>query len=305
MKYLRFVDDVGKHLAVEHGAEYAVVPSYNDLINALEDRVDLVELGKFAITEGVIANLHPSDIIAPLDPPTMRDSMCFHEHIGNCRPGEFDQKHRQVPAFYLSNPNAVLGPYDDVSISPGSKQFDYELEVCAVIGQPCSNVPHEQASDYIAGYTMYIDWSARDLQMREMAFGLGPGKGKDSATTIGPKFVTADEFQCLATDKGFDICMTASINRRRIATGNWKTIDWSFADVVAYTSRGTSLAPGDVLGSGTVGWGCLLEFFRSAPDKFPGWLKPGDVVEMSVDLIGTTRQVIRESMPFYPLSSGF
>lgn len=305
MKYVRYVNASGCWLAVEDGeGGYAPVPKYRDLIVALNDGVDLPTLGADALKKAARIKIKREQIIAPISPPSMRDCMCFHEHIRNCL-GDFDERHEKFPAFYLSNHAGVIGPYDDVAISPGCEQFDYELEICAVIGQRCYNVPPSKAQSLIAGYTMYVDWSARDLQMYEMAVGLGPAKGKDSAITLGPKFVTADEFESRSAGKGFDIEMTARVNGKAISKGNWKTINWSFADVLAYTSRGTTLVPGDVLGSGTVGRGCLFELYKSAPDEFPGWLKPGDVVELSVDLIGATRQVVRESDVLHPLSSGF
>jgi 2-keto-4-pentenoate hydratase/2-oxohepta-3-ene-1,7-dioic acid hydratase in catechol pathway len=247
------------------------------------------------------------ELVAPFRPPSMRDAMCFHEHIRNCAlDGEaLDERHSLFPAFYFSNPAAVLGPYDDVPIAPGSEQYDYELEIGAVIGRRGHNIHPADAEGYIAGYTIYIDWSARDVQFNEMGLRLGPAKGKDTATTLGPVLVTADELEPHRTTKGFDLAMTASVNGTEISTGNWATIDWSFADVIAYTSRGTTLLPGDVLGSGTVGWGCLFEHFQTKAPSFPGWLKPGDVVEMHVDGIGDTKQTIRAAETTHPLSSGW
>lgn len=245
-------------------------------------------------------------ITAPFRPPSMRDSMCFHEHIRNCNlSSEFDERHAQFPTFYIANPTATIGPFDDAHIGPGSEMFDYELEVAAVIGKEGYNIRPEDADDYIIGYTMYIDWSSRDVQFTEMALGLGPAKGKDTATTLGPTLVTKEEFEPLRKNKGFDIGMRASVNGKQISQGNWSTIDWSFDDVIAYTSRGTTLVPGDVLGSGTVGRGCLYEHFQLESPEFPGWLKPGDVVEMHVDLIGDTRQTVAAAAPKHLLSSGW
>ena len=242
---------------------------------------------------------------APFRPPSMRDSMCFHEHIQNARGSkEIDERHSKYPAFYFSNPAAVVGPYDDVPISPGCENFDYELEVAAVIGKAGSNIPPEDAAEHIVGYTIYGDWSARDLQMDEMTLGLGPAKGKDGATTLGPVLVTADELEPFREGKGFNLTMTASINGEQITAGNWATINWSFDDVVAYTSRGTTLVTGDVLGSGTVGRGCLLEYFRIDPDGFRGWLQPGDEVVLEVERIGHIQQKIIAGPAKYPLSSG-
>ena len=231
--------------------------------------------------------------------------MCFHEHIRNCMGGEIDARHLLYPTFYISNSAAVIGPFDDVKIAPRSEQYDYELEVAAVIGTAGHNIRPQDAEAHIAGYTMYIDWSARDVQFDEMNLRLGPAKGKDTATTLGPLFVTKDEFEPLRKNKGFDVTMTVRVNGRQVSSGNWSTIDWTFSDVIAYTSRGTTLSPGDVLGSGTVGLGCLFEHYQTKSPAFQGWLQPGDVVEMKVDLIGTTKQTVIAADEHYPLSSGW
>lgn len=246
-----------------------------------------------------------AQIGALLRPPSMRDSMCFHEHIRNGRgTQDIDERHSRYPTFYFSNPAGVIGANDDVAVSPGCEQFDYELEVAAVIGKAGTNIAPEDAASYIAGYTIYCDWSARDLQMDEMTLGLGPAKGKDGATTLGPVLVTADELEPYRKGKGFDLAMTVAINGEPFSAGNWSTINWSFDDVVAYTSRGTHLVPGDVLGSGTVGRGCLLEHFRIDPDAFRGWLTPGDEVVLEIEQIGQLRQKIVPQLERHPLSSG-
>ncbi|MGC3971855.1 MAG: fumarylacetoacetate hydrolase family protein [Pirellulales bacterium] len=290
------LDDAGVH-------EYSGPESLLELIGTGND--GLSAAGEEALRQPGV-DVTSLEIVAPFQPPSMRDSMCFHEHIRNCNLGaEFDERHRQFPAFYFSNPAATIGPFDDAHIGPGSQMFDYELEVAAVIGKRGSNIRAEDAQEYIIGYTMYIDWSSRDVQFNEMQMLLGPAKGKDTATTLGPTLVTKDEFEPLRKNKGFDIAMRASINGRQISEGNWSTIDWTFDDVIAYTSRGTTLVPGDILGSGTVGRGCLYEHYRLDPSEFHGWLKPGDIVEMHIDLIGDTRQTVVAAAPRHPLSSGW
>ncbi len=275
--------------------------------------VELLAAGSNALTAaGTDALNKPHETIAwdsarikgLLHPPSMRDSMCFHEHIRNARGSDIDERHRRYPAFYFSNPASVIGPYDDVSISPGCEQFDYELEVAAVIGTAGSNIRPQDAAKHIAGYTIYCDWSARDVQMDEMTVGLGPAKGKDGATTLGPVLVTADELEPYRKGKGFNLAMTVAINGQPFSAGNWSTIDWSFDDVIAYTSRGTHLVPGDVLGSGTVGRGCLLEHFRMDLAGFRGWLTPGDEVVLEVEKIGQLRQKVVPPVERHPLSSG-
>ena len=236
-----------------------------------------------------------------LTPPSLRDSMCFHQHIRNCRPTEVEPRHQQYPIFYFSNPQSVVGARDEVRISPESRKFDYELEVGAVIGVGGENLTPEQAEASIAGYTIFCDWSARDLQRERLVM----IKGKDGATTLGPVLVTKDEIEHRRAGKGFDLAMTVTRNGAPFSAGNWSTIDWAFADIVSYASRGTRLVPGDVIGSGTVGWGCLLEYDISAPERFPGWLTPGDRVEFEVELIGRLDHTIAAPLPWHPLSSGF
>ncbi|MFE2715289.1 fumarylacetoacetate hydrolase family protein [Streptomyces mirabilis] len=241
-------------------------------------------------------------VIRPLlRPPALRDAMCFNEHIRNCRPGELDPRHSRYPYFWFGNPAAILGARDDVRIFPESEKFDYELEIGAVIGTEGENLSPEEAEAAIVGYTVFCDWSARDLQ-RERLVAI---KGKDGATTLGPVMVTKDEIEHRRAGKGFDLAMSVTRNGEVFTTGNWSSIDWSFGDIVSYVSRGTRIVPGDVIGSGTVGWGCLLEHAVSAPDTFPGWLKPGDRVELEVELIGRLQHRITEPVPWHPLSSGF
>lgn len=257
-------------------------------VHALDDPVEVVDVDEVRI--------------APLlTPPSIRDSMCFHEHIRNCRPTEVEPRHEQWPVFYFGNPQSVIGAGDDVRISPESLKFDYELEVGAVIGAVGENLTPEEAEGIIAGYTIFIDWSARDLQRERLVM----IKGKDGATTLGPVLVTADELEHRRHGKGFDLAMTVTRNGTKFSSGNWSTINWSFADIVSYVSRGTRLVPGDVIGSGTVGWGCLLEYDISAPDRFPGWLTPGDHVAFEVESIGRLEHTIVESLPCHPLSSGY
>ncbi len=196
---------------------------------------------------------------------------------------ELDPTWYEIPVFSFTNPAAVLGPHDDVAISPGSAVFDYELEVAAVIGTPGSDLAPAEAAAHIAGYTILCDWSARDLQMREMKLGLGPAKGKDSATTLGPYLVTPDELG------GLDLAMTAAVNGRAYSAGRLSDLYWSFAQLIAYASRGTRLVPGEVIGSGTVGTGCILELSRVHGAGAYPWLAAGDEVRLAVQGLGAQR----------------
>lgn len=244
-------------------------------------------------------------ILAPVAPTSVRDTMSFHEHISNGSGGVVDPRHSFFPAFYFTNPAAIIGPDDTVPMAPKSERFDFELEIGAVVGITGRNLPPDTAESHIIGYTTFIDWSARDLQYEEMQLRLGPAKGKDTATTLGPCLTTADAFEERRSGKSFDIGMRASVNGRVITQGNWSTIDWSFADILAYVSRGTTVRAGDVIGTGTVGRGCLSEHYKTGSSLFQGWLRPGDIVEFDVDLIGSMRLTIGEADEVHPLSSGW
>ena len=305
MKFATYRDDAGTtHAAVLQDGQLYPVAGAASVLDLIGDGVEgLLDHGRSALDAATPVPVDSVRLEAPLRPPSLRDSMCFHEHIVNCM-GTVDPRHLQFPAFYLSNHAAVQGPADPVAISPGCEKFDYEMEVAAVIGRPGSNIRPQDARQHIVGYTMYIDWSARDLQFEEMEVRLGPAKGKDGATTLGPVLVSADELEPLRSGKGFDVTMSVAIDGVPISTGNWSTIDWSFDDVVAYTSRGTHLVTGDVLGSGTVGKGCLVEQRALNPDGFRGWLREGEVVTFEVDLIGRMDIPVAAALPRHPLSSG-
>jgi 2-keto-4-pentenoate hydratase/2-oxohepta-3-ene-1,7-dioic acid hydratase in catechol pathway len=238
-------------------------------------------------------------------PPSIRDFMAFEAHVRNTRgarglpvdPGWYER-----PVFYFSNPASVHGPHDDVAISPGSTRFDYELEVAAVIGREGSDLTPARAAEYIAGYLLLADWSARDIQFTEMAQMLGPAKGKDSATSFGPALVTADELAAHRQGQSFSLAMTATVNGVPYSAGNLADLHWSFGQMISYASRGTRVVPGDVIGSGTVGTGCILELSGlHGGDRYP-WLKPGDEVRLEAECLGAITARIRPSRPVIPLT---
>lgn len=278
--------------------------------------IDLLEQGDL-MEQGLRLQGSSHDIIAvadvdlrsPLQPRSIRDCAGFLQHLRNLSDAvgmPVDERHQQFPPFYFSNPNTRLGPYDDVPIAPDSAQFDFELEVAAVIGTRGSDICPEDAEAHIAGYMVFCDWSARDLQVNEMPLRLGPAKGKDTANTIGPYLVTPDELEPYRSRKAFDLEMTAYVNDQLVSRGRMNTIDWAMSDMIAYASRGTELRPGDVIGSGTVESGCLFEHFVMDPQHFRGWLQPGDVVRLAVDHIGELRHRIVSAPTVVPrLSSGY
>ena len=211
-------------------------------------------------------------LLAPVRrPPSVRDFYAFEEHVRNARAvtgrGEVVPEWYELPVFYFSNPAAIYGPDDEIPYPEGSQALDYELEVAAVIG----------ADGEIGGFTVMNDWSARDLQRKEMRVGLGPAKGKDFATSLGPVVVTPDELGDLRLE------MVARVNGEERSRGNLGDLYHSWEAILEHAARNTHLRPGDVIGSGTVGTGCILEHGDER------WLQPGDEVELEVERIGVLR----------------
>jgi fumarylacetoacetate (FAA) hydrolase len=211
------------------------------------------------------------DLRAPvLYPPSVRDFMAFEEHVANARRqrgSEVPAEWYEQPVFYFSNPAAIYGPEADVPYPDGTEELDYELECAAMIG----------VDGRIAGFTVMNDWSARDLQRREMRVGLGPAKGKDFATSFGPVLVTVDELDGSSGE------MIARVNGEERSRGNLSAMYHRWEALVAAASRNTKLRPGDLIGSGTVGNGCILEHGDGR------WLRRGDVVELEIEGIGVLR----------------
>ena len=209
-----------------------------------------------------------------LHPPSVRDFYAFEQHVKTAREArgaEVPKEWYEIPVFYFSNPAAIYGPEADVPYPEGTQELDYELEVAAIIG----------AEGRIGGFTVLNDWSARDLQRAEMRVGLGPAKGKDFATSLGPVVVTPDEFD------GSSAEMVARVNGEERSRGNLRDLFHSWDAIVAQATRNTVLRPGDVLGSGTVGTGCILEHGDGR------WLERGDTVELEVEGIGLLRNTVR------------
>ena len=224
---------------------------------------------------------------------SLRDFYAFEQHVKTCRvhrglamvPQWYD-----VPAFYFSNPIAIVGDGESVFAPQGSAALDYELELACVVGSAARNLAaDDSAMDCLAGFTIMNDWSARDLQRAEMAIGLGPSKSKDFATSLGPRLVPFAELRDCYRDGRLHLEMTAAVNGKEYSRGNAGSMYWTWPQILAHASRDTELRPGDVLGSGTVGTGCILEL---TPEAVGGWLKPGDVVELQIEHLGTLRNPI-------------
>lgn len=250
-----------------------------------------------------VSTVKNAQLLAPIpNPPSCRDAYAFRQHVATARRNrgvpmipEFDE----YPIFYFTNHNAIYGP-GDVSVELDHlHKLDFELEVAVVIGKRGKNISSSEADDYIAGFTIMNDLSARLLQMEEMKLNLGPAKGKDFATTIGPWLVTTDELETHKNDTPFgssyDLEMKAYHNGKQISLGNMKDMTWTFAEIIERASYGTEIYPGDVIGSGTVGTGCYLELNGTAAiqaneqgeDFTPTWLKSGDEMELGIDGLGT------------------
>ena len=262
-----------------------------------EGVLDLVRAGlPAALTAGQRALGEPAvpldavRLLPPLAPPTIRDFVAFEEHVAGIA-GEVVPEWYQAPTFYFTNPYALIGADDDVPVPPGCELLDFELEVAAVVGRDGSSLSPEQAREHVFGYTVLNDWSARDLQRREMKVMLGPAKGKDFATTLGPWLVTADELEPYRDDDGFlALDLRVSVNGELVGQDLLSNMGWPFEELIAYASRGTEVRAGDVLGSGTCGnGGCLAELWGRRGRIDPPPLRPGDVVELAVEGIGVVR----------------
>ncbi|HTM00480.1 MAG TPA: fumarylacetoacetate hydrolase family protein [Candidatus Omnitrophota bacterium] len=224
-------------------------------------------------------------------PPTVRDFYAFETHVKNARarrgltvPPEW----YEAPVFYFSNPGALIGDGSTVVRPATSKALDYELEIAAVVGKRARDVAPDEWRSVVAGFTILNDWSARDVQRKEMAVGLGPAKGKDFATSLGPALVTLDELterMRAAPGAGdrLDLAMEARVNGKTLSRANAKEMQFTFGQMIARASADVYLFPGDVIGSGTAGNGCLLEL---GPETHP-WLEPGDTVTLEIERLGT------------------
>lgn len=225
---------------------------------------------------------------APLSSaPSLRDFYAFEQHVSTAmanRGREVPPEWYQIPVFYFSNPNSILGPGEAVTAPAASQELDYELELAAVIGLPGRDIPADKALEHIFGFTIFNDWSARDLQRQEMKVGLGPAKGKDFASSLGPAIVTPDELAPFTAGRPgvYNLEMTASVNGEERSRGNWADIYYSFGELIARASQDVVLQPGDIIGSGTVGTGCLLELTKG---KGP-WLQSGDEVVLEIEQLG-------------------
>jgi fumarylacetoacetate (FAA) hydrolase len=247
------------------------------------------------------------NLLAPITKATScRDGYAFRQHVAAARRNrgvpmipEFDQ----YPIFYFTNHNAITGPGNIYCMPDHFKKLDFELEVAIVIGKQGRNIKAKDADSYIAGLTIMNDMSARTLQMEEMLLNLGPAKGKDFSTTIGPWLVTLDELKnyetsCKPNHTGtsWNLTMTCFVNNKQVSLGNVADMDWTFAEIIERASYGADVFPGDIIGSGTVGTGCFLELNGTGklenPNYIEQWLQPNDIVRMEIDALGILENTI-------------
>lgn len=255
-----------------------------------------------------------AELLAPVPHPTScRDGYAFRQHVAAARRNrkvdmipEFDQ----YPIFYFTNHNSIQGPGEILCMPDHFEKLDFELEAAIVINRPGRNIPASQADEYIAGLMIMNDMSARRLQMEEMLLNLGPAKGKDFATVIGPMLVTLDELASFEipckeghVGKTWNLSMKCMVNGIQVSSGNIGDMDWTFAEIIERCSYGVNLYPGDVIGSGTVGTGCFLELNGTGklndPNYQEQWLKAGDIVEMEIDWLGKlSNTIVKEDSSF-------
>jgi fumarylacetoacetate (FAA) hydrolase len=277
--------------------------SSNELIQQTEK-----QLSKIADKSLSIAPVKDFTLLAPVPRPTScRDGYAFRQHVESARRNrgvEMIKEFDQYPIFYFTNHNAVQGPGDVYCMPDHFQQLDFELEVAIVIGKEGRNIKAKDADAYIAGFTIMNDLSARKLQMEEMLLNLGPAKGKDFSTVIGPWLVTPDELSTYLVPakqghvgNNYNLSMKCWVNDILVSEGNVKDMDWTFAEIIERCSYGVTIFPGDVIGSGTVGTGCFLELNGTGklhnPNYEPQWLQANDTVKMTIDGLGTLENTIK------------
>jgi 2-keto-4-pentenoate hydratase/2-oxohepta-3-ene-1,7-dioic acid hydratase in catechol pathway len=303
MKFITYQDQAGKgrlgylqdeHTVVDvHEASGGSLP--DNILSFLENSDDNMKLLKGMETGGEgTYSVNDLSIKAPIPRPvSVRDFYAFEDHVKTARSNRgltVVPEWYEMPVFYFTNHLAVKGDGDSIQRPADCKWLDYELEIACIIGKEGRNISKEKADEYIFGYCIMNDWSARDIQREEMKVGLGPAKGKDFATSIGPYIVTKDELEPYREGNRYNLRMTAKVNGQQLSSGNFKSIHYTFSEMIERASADVTLYPGEVIGSGTVGTGCILELGTDVHR----WLEPGDVVELEITGLGLLRNEIRE-----------
>lgn len=286
--------------------------SMNLFLNYWDDYFPVAQAGELMLREGTRHSQHGKSIdslqlLAPVPfPSSCRDGYAFRQHVAAARKNrnvEMIPQFDEYPIFYFTNHHSIQGPGEIRCMPDHFEKLDFELEAAIVICRHGRNITADQADQYIGGLMIMNDLSARTLQMEEMLLNLGPAKGKDFSTAVGPWLVTLDELEPLEvsakqnhTGKSWNINMTCAVNGIPVSEGNLSDMDWTFAEIIERASYGVDLYPGDVIGSGTVGTGCFLELNgtgkRSDPSYPEQWLQPGDRVTMRLDSLGTLENLL-------------
>ncbi len=281
-----------------------IIRNYHDLRHAIEATDRALKNGDYQDLLLPYASLHIDPPIAR--PASARDAYAFRQHVASARQNrgvpmipEFDQ----FPIFYFTNHHSIIGPGPVPCMKDHFDKLDFELEAAVVLGRRGRNIQARDADAYIFGYTILNDWSARTLQMEEMLLSLGPAKGKDFANSIGPLLVTPDELADVITapraghtGSRHALTMTCRVNGKEVSRGNLGDMDWTFAEIIERCAYGADVFPTDLIGSGTVGTGCLLELNgtgkRLDSAYQPWWLQAGDFVELTIDRLGVLQNTI-------------
>jgi fumarylacetoacetate (FAA) hydrolase len=327
MKLVSYIVDEQDQLAIYyegnlydmHELDWQLPNNMELFLYSWEDAIELALTYDRRIKEGSVKHVRPIPIdkikiVAPVPNPTScRDGYAFRQHVAAARRNrkvdmipEFDQ----YPIFYFTNHNAIQGPGDILCMPDHFQQLDFELEAAIVICKEGRNVRADEADSYIGGMMIMNDMSARVLQTEEMKLNLGPAKGKDFSTVIGPWLVTMDELEPFKipckenhTGNAYNLRMTCRVNGVEVSKGNLGDMDWTFAEIIERCAYGVNLKPGDIIGSGTVGTGCFLELNGTGklnnPNYQEQWLKEGDVVECEIDEIGVLKNtIVKEDSDF-------
>ena len=281
---------------LRHTSQPALVEGDRVYTLPFADLYDVMAAGAEAAAAKKSGDWLPVDevqFLSPLRPKTLRDAYAFETHVKTAnrnRGQEVPENWYKFPVFYFSNPNNDFGHEEVIPYPAYTQALDYELEIAAIIGKPGRDLTPEEAPGHIFGLTIFNDWSARDLQVQEMRVNFGPVKSKDFASSFGPVIVTPDALVDKATGRPgvYDLSMTARVNGVELSRGNFNDIFWSFGDIIARASQSVTLNPGDVIGSGTVGTGCLYELTKNQGP----WLQHGDVVELEIERIGVLRNTV-------------
>ncbi|NHA06782.1 fumarylacetoacetate hydrolase family protein [Mucilaginibacter sp. HC2] len=303
---------INKHIYNLNSCDKLIPDNMNEFLWGGDELMDharrvheAISLGKMEAKEELFFEL-----IAPVPHPTScRDGYAFRQHVAAARRNrkvdmipEFDQ----YPIFYFTNHNAIQGPGEIECMPDHFNKLDFELEVAVVLNKKGRNIKAADADSFIAGYMIMNDMSARTLQMEEMLLNLGPAKGKDFSTVIGPWLVTPDELEQYKTapkpghtGNNYNLQMTCAVNGRQVSAGNMADMDWTFAEIIERCAYGCDVLPGDVIGSGTVGTGCLLELngtgLLNDANYQPQWLQDGDLVEMEITGLGMLGNIIKKA----------